>query len=256
MHSLPENTIQEFASEFASGRKGFSLSEITDYFREYQPNIPTTNSTLGSTKPMYFHECVQGLTPTDQRLALLDLCNNPPSSMHKMPDENTRFRLQQLLFQVHGRSPVSASFSRVNLRGVREAWWKIGSRISANPDSAITAARTLLETTCKTIIDEVGEKPDQSGDLARLVKQAIRALDIAGTSSDQSIRQLLSGLNSTISGVAGISNAAGDRHGTSGGQSIKDVYLAELVSHAAGSIAVFLVQKHLLNQIEGNEDEA
>ena len=225
MLSLPENTIQEFASEFASGRKGFSLSEIGDYFKDYQPNIPSTAGTPGVTKPVYFRDCVLSLTSADQRLSLLDLCNDPPSSKHEMPDEETRLRLANLIFQAHGRSPVSAGFSRLSLRGVREGWWKIGSRIAANPDSTITAGRTLLEATCKTIIVETGEQPDQSGDLARLVKQAIRAAGITDTGGDQTVKQLLSGLNTTISGITGLSNAAGDRHGTLGGQSIKDVCL-------------------------------
>ena len=195
---LPENTIQAFAEAFASGRNGLSLSEIGEFFKQYQPNVPSSTGTPGLTKPVYFQQCVLSLTPADQRLSLLDLCNSPPVSRHPMPSEQVRIGLRDSLFQVHGRSPVSTSLSSLTLRGVRENWWKIGSRIAANPDAALTASRTLLESTCKTILSEIGETPDESGDLARLVKQTIRGLSFAENPQDQPTKQLLSGLMSMI----------------------------------------------------------
>lgn len=246
---LPENIIQAFANAFASGRNGLSLAEIGEFFRQYQPNVPSSSGVPGLTKPTYFQQCILSLTPTDQRLALLDLCNSPPESRHPMPSQADRVKLHDSLFQAHGRSPIATSLGSLTLRGVRENWWKIGSRIAANPDAAITAARTLLESTCKTILDEIGETPDESGDLARLVKQATRALGFAEKPQDQPTKQLLSGLMSMISGVAGISNAAGDRHGQIGGNALRDLCLAELVAHSCGSIAIFLTRKHLLNQL-------
>src|SRR5262245_56860138 len=144
MLPLPENTIQTFAEAFASGRNGLSLTEIGEFFRQYQPNIPSSASTPGLTKPVYFQQCVLSLTPADQRLALLDLCNSPPASTHPMPAEPIRIRLRDSLFQVHGISPIATSLSSLTLRGVRENWWKVGSRLATNPDAAMTAARTLL----------------------------------------------------------------------------------------------------------------
>jgi hypothetical protein len=61
---------------------------------------------------------------------------------------------------------------------------------------------------------------------------------------------------SMISGVAGISNSAGDRHGQVGGSALRDVCLAELVAHSCGSIAVFLTRKHLLNQLNTGTAQA
>jgi hypothetical protein len=256
MLPLPENTIQTFAEAFASGRNGLSLSEIGEFFKQYQPNIPSSTGTPGLTKPAYFQQCVLSLTPADQRLSLLDLCNSPPPSRHPMPSEQVRIGLRDSLFQVHGRSPVSTSLSSLTLRGVRENWWKIGSRIATNPDAAVTASRTLLEATCKTILSEMGETPDESGDLARLVKQTTRALGIADNPQDQPTKQLLSGIMSMVSGVAGISNSAGDRHGQVGGGSMRDVCLAELVANCCGSVAVFLTRKHRLSQLDAGSTQA
>jgi hypothetical protein len=256
MLPLPENTIQAFAESFASGRNGLSLAEIGDFFKNFQPDIPSAARTPGSTKPVFFQLCLLSLTPTDQRLSLLDLCNSPPPSSHPMPSEGLRVELRDSLFQLHGKSPISRSLSSLSLRGIRENWWKICSRIAANPDAAMTAARSLLESTCKTILDDNAETPDESGDLARLVKQTIRALGFAENPQDQPTKQLISGLMSMVSGVAGISNSAGDRHGQVGGTALKDICLAELVAHSCGSIAVFLTRKHFLNQLNTETDQA
>lgn len=249
MLPLPDNTIHAFADAFASGRNGFSLVEIKDFFQQYQPHIPSLTGAPGITKPAYFQQCVLSLAAADQRLSLLDLCNSPPKSRHPMPCEDVRVKLRNSLFQLHGKSPVAASLGSLTLRGVRENWWKIGSRIAGNPDAAMTAARTLLESTCKTILDEIGEKPDESGDLPRLTKQTIRSLGFPEGPRDQPTKQLISGLATAISAVAGISNSAGDRHGQVGGSVLRDVCLAEFVAHSCGSIAVFLIRKHLLNRL-------
>ncbi len=256
MLPIPENIIQAFAEVFASGRNGLSLAEIGEFFKPYQTSVPSSVGTPGLTKPIYFQQCVLSLTPADQRLAFLDLCNAPPQSRHPMPSKQVRIGLRDSLFQVYGRSPVGRSLSSLTLDGVRENWWKIGSRIAANPDAAMTAARTLLESTCKTILDEMGEAPDETGDLARLVKRTIRVLGLTEQQQDQPTKQLISGLMSMISGVAGISNAAGDRHGQVGGSTLRDVCLAEFVAHACGSIAVFITRKYALNQMDSRTAQA
>jgi hypothetical protein len=254
MLPLAESIIRRFAEELVSGRKGFSLREIGDYFREYQPNIPSHEGVSGLTKPAYFLECVLSLTPADQRCALLDLCNDPPQSKHPMPEEVVRLRLRGLLFQAHGRSPVGNRFSAISLRGVREGWWKVASRMPASPSGAITAARTLLESTCKTILCEIGETPDKSGEIARLVKQTREAVGVSETAKDQPTKQIFSGVTSIVLGVGGLSNLVGDRHGQVGGEDIKDVPLAELVIHCCGAVAVFLTQRFLLSQLDSSQD--
>lgn len=102
-----------------------------------------------------------------------------------------------------------------------------------------------METTCKTILLERGETPDASGHLIRLYKQTGRALQIqASSGSSQAVHQILNGLSQAIDGLAGLSNRGGDRHGLSAGVRITDRSVAALAVHAAGSLALFLVQTH------------
>jgi Abortive infection C-terminus len=57
--------------------------------------------------------------------------------------------------------------------------------------------------------------------------------------------QIVQGLTTAIGGVAAISNAAGDRHGTVQGVSLQDKHLAVLCVHACGVVALSFIEKRL-----------
>jgi hypothetical protein len=233
-----------FAEHFAYQRKGFALGEITPFFEQYQHGIPTLASRYTSVrKGDHFVDCVMALTPKNQRYALYDLCDRPPKMKGPVPDEGTRRELLRLLVQADGVSPLGMDLSAISVAGVREDWFVAAARIATSPPAAITAARTLIEATCSTILKELGEKPDSSGDLGRLFKQARKALGIEGASgAGQSVGQLCGGLSTAIDGLCSLSNNAGDRHGLVAGAEIDDQSLASLAVHAAGTVSLFLVQ--------------
>jgi hypothetical protein len=252
MRPIHPNTVQKFATAFAYGRNGLSLQELLDYFAQYQANVPSLHSLQhGTTKRSAFLECVASLTPENQRQALYDLCDNPPLSQHPMPKEEVRKDLLVHLMQGDGRSPLGVSLSELTLHGLRNQWFTAASRLPESPASAITAARALLETTCKTILQELGESPDRSGDLSNLYKQTRIHLGIDPTCGlSQAVHQIINGLTQVVEGAAAISNAAGDRHGLVGGERINELSVASLCVHAAGSVALFLTRTYK-NMIRG-----
>jgi hypothetical protein len=102
-----------------------------------------------------------------------------------------------------------------------------------------------VETTCKTILQELGESPDKSGDLGNLYKRTRVCLGIDATRGvSQAVHQIINGLTQVIEGTAAISNAAGDRHGLAEGERITELALASLSVHAAGSVALFLTRAY------------
>jgi hypothetical protein len=246
MQPLPDAIISRFADVFASGRRGFALEEISPYFAIYGNPAPLRGAILPS-KPDFFRESLLSLTPTNQRVALIDLCNQPPPTRHPGPDAGERERLKYELFRLQGLTPLSISISRLSVRGLREQWWELASRLTDSPSASITAARTLLESTCRTILSELHLPPDESGDLVRLYRQTVRGLQLDQALAGDRLRlQLAGGLVTTVSALAGLSNAAGDRHGLVAGQQIRDASVAELAALAAGTITVFLAQVYLL----------
>lgn len=246
MTTVPIDLIKQFAEAFCFGRTGFAAGEIPEFFGQYQGSVPTLVSyEMGITKAVLFADCVRALSPENQRMALYDLCDRPPKSKHPMPDAATRLRLLQTLVQADGRSPLGVELSSLTLPGIRTQWFTAASRVPSTPAGAITAARALVESTCKTILAESGQTADNSGDLPRLYKRTRKSLALdpeAGTS--QSVHQIINGLVQTVDGLASLSNAAGDRHGLASGQKVEDGAFAGLAVHAAGTICLFLTRVH------------
>lgn len=245
MQPVSTSIVDRFAAAFSYGRRGYSLRELNDLFVRYQVDVPCVNSGLPPTKGAYFNVCVGAMTPETQRQFLYDLCDDPPPANGQLPAPEERLDLLRALAGTDGVSPLGVDLSGLSMHGVRNQWFAAASRLRTSPSSAITAARALMETTCKTILSERGETPDASGDLMRLYKQTGRALQIqASSGSSQAVHRMLNGLSQAIDGLAALSNHGGDRHGLPAGVRITDRSVAALGVHAAGSLALFLVQTH------------
>ncbi len=247
MKPVEITVISRFADAFSRGRMGFSLEQIPAHFEKYQGSVPNLSNCVGKpTKSVVFEDCVRSLSPENQRSALYDLCDNPPpDAKHPMPSEDVRRELLALLVQADGRSPLSVELSSLTLSGVRKQWFTAASRVPSSPAGAITAARTLIESTCSTILREQGETPDTSGELGKLYKQVRIKLGIdPKQGASQSVHQMVSGLTQIVDGLAGLSNAAGDRHGLEAGAKIAELSFASLAVHAAGTACVFLIRVH------------
>lgn len=245
MKPIPSHLIDQFAAAFCFGRVGFAKEEIPGYFASYQEGVPTLHSLEASDKRGVFVSCVLALTPRNQRLALYDLCDGPPPSKHRMPGKDSRLELLHALVQADGRSPLGRDLSALTIRGIREQWMTAASRIRETPPAAITAARSLVETTCKTILADRVVVDSSGGDLGKLYKLTREALGINPSQGDtQNVHQITNGLVQVIDGLAGLSNKAGDRHGLEAGAKIDDTSYASLAVHAAGTIALFMAQTH------------
>ena len=179
------------------------LSDLWDFI---QPNFPTYAS-----RRNYFRE------EFDPLLTYLENLANSP-----------------------GNEILDGPFDDFSVAGVRDLWNKATERIDQDPEGAITAARSLVESVCKHVLDEAGE---QYGDLDNIYRQASRLLELApDQQSEQSFRQLLGGCNSIVGGINEIRNRFGDAHGRGSGDVMPMPRHAELVVNAAGSLAIFLMR--------------
>jgi hypothetical protein len=256
MHNVSLGIADQFAEIFAGRNQGLTAPEMTAFFRNYSQNVRNIEY-YGFVPPRrkLFIELLYSLPPNEQYYALTDLCNNPPASKKKaytLPPSNELAKLKAALYNEGFVKPVGICISRLNHKAIRDVWLEANSRLAHNPASAITAARTLLETTCSTIISERGETPDSSGDLDRLYKQCRKCLGLeVGGHAAQAVHTILKGLTSVVSGVAGLSNAAGDRHGLPHGIRIDDPLIASTAVNSAGTICLFLVDVHMFTKLAG-----
>lgn len=111
-------------------------------------------------------------------------------------------------------------------------------------DGAITNARSLLEAVLAELEKNLDENaPQYDGDLTKLYKRVQKLLNLEPGRPDIEgpLKQVLSGLTSIISGMAGLSNRMGDRHV----RSYKpNKHHAALVVNTAKTLTNFLFETH------------
>ncbi len=150
--------------------------------------------------------------------------------------------LEQALF-APAVDDISQTLSEVDSEHVNFAWRKALERKNSDPEGAITAARTLVETVCKHILDENGTEHNDGQDLPKLYRLAAEQLNLAPSQhTEQVFKQILGGCHAIVEGLGSVRNRLSDAHGRSK-KSVRPAQRhAELAVNLAGSMATFLVQ--------------
>lgn len=138
---------------------------------------------------------------------------------------------------------LSGLLFRLESHTIREKWEKAMHRRYSDPSGAITASRSLLETTLKWIIEKRGKQPDTNNQ--KLFEQAIRELGIE--IENASMKKIIEGLNLVIWGIGDMRNKHGDAHGLSQNNSILPEIEAGLCVSLAGSASLYLLEKFETN---------
>jgi hypothetical protein len=114
-------------------------------------------------------------------------------------------------------------------------------RRSSDPEGAITSARTLLETVCKLILDDLGVAHSDD-DLPKLYGKVARELRLAPSEyTEEAFKQILGGCWSVVNGLGTLRNRLSDSHGQ-GALPVRPAERhAELAVNLAGAMAAFLV---------------
>jgi hypothetical protein len=142
-------------------------------------------------------------------------------------------------------SLVADATRRLDAESVRDSWTLALERRVNHPAGAITMARTLLESTLKTILDDRGVTYKDGEDLPGLYKLVSGELGLAPAAySEEAFKQILGGCHSVIVGLGSLRNKVGDAHG-SGRTTYRPLSRhAALAVNLAGSMALFLIETH------------
>ena len=137
---------------------------------------------------------------------------------------------------------ISEQLLTVNSEHVQRAWEKALKRRSEDPEGAITAARTLVETVCKHILDEERVGYPDNADLPKLYHLAVEQLHLAPEQyTENLVRRMLGNCQSVVGGIAALRNQLGDAHGKGTGAAVPHPLLAELAVNLAGAMAKYLL---------------
>ena len=146
-----------------------------------------------------------------------------------------------------GDHVVSTSLESFDAEGVHTVWSKALERRNADPAGAITIARTLLETVCKRILDQIpGAAYTDKEDLPKLYGMVARALNLAPDQhSEEPIKAILGGAMNLVNGIGTLRNRLSDSHGRGGKPVRPSPRHASLAVNLAGGVAMFLVETFL-----------
>jgi hypothetical protein len=122
--------------------------------------------------------------------------------------------------------------------------------VNLDPELAIGTAKELVETCCKSILNERNASFEKSDDLPTLVKKTVRELELTphdipeSAKASDTIKRLLSNLATITQGVAELRNHYGTGHGRLGTNKGLQPRHAKLAVGAASTLAVFLAETH------------
>jgi hypothetical protein len=138
--------------------------------------------------------------------------------------------------------PITEALETFDPDHVHAAWQKALDRRLADPEGAITAARMLLETVCKHILDEAAAPYPDDADLPKLWALVAERLNLAPHQHQEQIfKAILGNCQSVVNHLGAIRNRIGDAHGQ-GRKPVKPkARHAELAVNLAGTMAAFLI---------------
>jgi len=149
------------------------------------------------------------------------------------------------------RAPIDAvageALASFDADSVHAVWAKALSRRAADPEGAITVARTLLETVCKRVLDECGIRYGYKDDLPKLYGLAARELNMAPDQHiEEPIKMILGGAMNLVNGIGTLRNRFSDAHAPGGKIPVRpSARHAALAVNMAGAMATFMVETYV-----------
>lgn len=140
---------------------------------------------------------------------------------------------------------ITKKIDKFNQSYIKNEWTKALYRKADDPEGAITSSRTLIETTCKFILDEfnVGYKDDI--ELPKLYKLTAENLNLAPDQhTEQIFKQILGGCQAVVDGLGALRNKLSDSHGKKVTQPKPSQRHAELAVNLSGALTTFLLETY------------
>lgn len=148
-----------------------------------------------------------------------------------------------------GDAPATEALQGLHSEAVYSDWQRALERRINDPAGAITLARTLLETTCKHILDERNVSYATTDGLSDLHRKVLSELGLAPSEqTEQLFKQIFSGVTSVVAGLERLRNQVGDAHGRPKDSAKPLERDAQLAVNLAGTVAAFLAAAHEADQ--------
>lgn len=156
--------------------------------------------------------------------------------------EDGRLRARGIGLAKHLAARISAIDAQTLHDGIR----RMEDAVADDPALAIGAAKDLIESICRTILDAKGQTVAKDPDLSELVKATTKILKLApddipsAAKGAELVKRTLHNLAAIVGNVGELRTLYGTGHGKSGKVRGLQVRHARLVAGAAATLATFL----------------
>ncbi|MBI5846181.1 MAG: abortive infection family protein [Deltaproteobacteria bacterium] len=136
---------------------------------------------------------------------------------------------------------------------IREQVEALEEAMPDRPGVVVSFCRTIIETTCKTILTDRGIAVDSAWEAPKLVSESVKYLNL-GPRDDGGVdarlrtgaEQLVRGLNQIVAGIVEIRNAHGSAaHGSDAYAPLLDARYAEILARSTDAVVGLLFKTHL-----------
>jgi len=145
---------------------------------------------------------------------------------------------------------ISDNTSNFNIPELHRQIERMKSSVDDDPGLAIGTAKELIETTCKTILEERGIQFNENDDISNLIKETRKSFGLIPDNipnfakGSEIIRRLLGNLGNIAQGLGELRNLYGTGHGKHGKSKGLSPRHARLAVGAASTLALFLFETH------------
>ncbi|MGF9697835.1 abortive infection family protein [Paenibacillus sp. MABNR03] len=152
-------------------------------------------------------------------------------------------------------SQPESMFDTYSLEHVKKDWDRAIKESNTDPEDAITAARSMLESTCKWLMNRMEISYTERDDLPQLYKKVADKLEyFPDIDGERIVKQFTGSMSGIVSAVAEFRNKYGDSHGKN------EHYIPPTSSHSvltvnlSGALCTFLFETYMTNKYikEGN----
>ena len=203
-----------------------------------------SNTRISKALPCFVHVCRD---PGEFWSFIKPKLSGPGSYEQRREYLRNEFDPLLSMLETESRTPsdagITATVKSVSSGYIQETWHKALERRSTDPEGAITAARTLLESVCKHILDAAGTPYDDSADLPKLYSLTAKQINLSPSQhTEQLFKQILGGCQTVVEGVGALRNRHSDAHGKGASGTKPAPRHAELAVNLSGTMATFLLQ--------------
>ena len=240
---------------------GYILDFTNQQFSEFTKEITGIDllEEYGLSKGKSLEEYLKQAARSSSLLLLRALMNEWEAARRKDADEKTLDLAAACDQQLHelemsltdggaGERLKSAGFTSKYLDEQRKLLWE---KVSSHPTAAIGTAKDLVESCCKTILEEHNKALSKTDDLPKLVDKTQSVLAINPREVDESlpdakaIKALLGSFASVARQLSELRNSYGTGHGKSASYKGLSERHARLAAGAALTLVEYLWDTHL-----------